>query len=236
MMCDVTKVADESETRLAETPSMDAVEPHQVKDVVYAKLRDWIVEGTLTPGESLREAALTTRLGVSKTPVREALVRLEQDGLVESQPYRGARVRTYNSRDIAEIFDARGILEVECVRRLAHTPDVAAVVELEANLAATTIALEANDRGATERALDAFDDILFGAIDNELLSSVIERLALHLRSIGSLGGDASQHRRSLLDHRAIVDAIRSGNDVSAVTAMRHHLDRVREAATPGRDA
>ncbi|MCS5731580.1 GntR family transcriptional regulator [Herbiconiux moechotypicola] len=210
------------------TAIRDSLEPLQVKDVVYLRLRDRIVDHTFTPGESLREVALSELFGVSKTPIREALVRLEQDGLVEIAPYRGARVRVHTADDVRELFDARGILETECVRRAALTGDPDVIASLERNLAETAVALEADDLAAAAAGLDAFDDILFAMLDNKLLAGVFERLSLHLRLIGSLGATAERFAESLEFHRAIVEAIRDHDGAEAARAMRAHIASVRD--------
>ncbi|MFB2583233.1 GntR family transcriptional regulator [Herbiconiux sp. P15] len=213
-------------------PARDALEPVQVKDVVYLRIRDRIVDLTFAPGESLREVALSAMFGVSKTPIREALVRLERDGLVEIVPYRGARVRRYTEEDVRELFDARGILETECVRRAASTRDAAVIAALTANIEETALALEAHDEDRAAAGLDAFDDILFGMLHNKLLSDVFDRLSVHLKRIGKMGASVERFRDSLQFHREIVSAIEAGDPAGAAAVMREHIGSVRELSAP----
>jgi DNA-binding GntR family transcriptional regulator len=109
---------------------IDGVEHRQLKDSVYLKLRQEIVSAKLPPGYLLREAELAARFGVSKTPLREAFVRLEKDGFVEIAPYRSAVVGGYSRQDLREIYEVRELLEGLCAREAAlniATEDLAAL-------------------------------------------------------------------------------------------------------------
>ncbi len=210
----------------------ESLEPVQVKDVVYRRLRDRIVDGVFAPGESLREVALSALFGVSKTPIREALVRLEREGLVEIAPYRGARVREYTPDAVRELFDARGVLETECVRRAASRRDPQVLEALEQNVALTERALDAGDIPTASAGLDAFDDILFGMLKNRLLSDVFDRLSIHLKRIGKRGASEERFRESLAFHRVITAAIAAGDPVAAAAAMREHIGSVQVLQAP----
>jgi DNA-binding GntR family transcriptional regulator len=87
------------------------IQSTNLRDQVIDQIRTAIIEGRLKPNDHIVEAALTQQLGVSRTPVREALLLLEQDGLVVSYPHRGCFVRNFTSRDIDEIFSMRTVLE-----------------------------------------------------------------------------------------------------------------------------
>lgn len=208
----------------------------QVKDVVYLRLRDHIVDLTFAPGSSLREAALSELFGVSKTPIREALVRLEREGLVEVAPYRGARVREYTPEAIREIFDARGILEAECVRRAAEFREPLVLTALRTNTDNTRRALAVGDEKATAAALDEFDEILFRVLSNKLLAEVFDRLTLHLKRIGKIGASIERFGESLEFHEAIVTAIEEGDTRTAMATMRLHIASVRDVTEANAEA
>ncbi len=209
----------------------DSLEPVQVKDMVYLRIRDRIVDHSFAPGEALREVALSAMFGVSKTPIREALVRLEREGLVEIAPYRGARVREYTAEAVQELFDARGILETECVRRAALERDPEVLEQLTRNLALTQKALDDGDAARADAGLDAFDDILFAMFHNKLLADVFERLSIHLKRIGKMGTSLERSRESMEFHRQIVEAIEVGDPSRAAQVMREHIDAVRDLHT-----
>src|SRR6266851_5890474 len=93
----------------------------KMTDIVYDELKAAIVELRIPPGEQLREAAIAQGLSVSKTPVREALARLEQDGLVELNSFKSAVVTGYTARDLREIYELREIIEVAAARSAAES-------------------------------------------------------------------------------------------------------------------
>ena len=113
------------------THALDDGGHRQLKDTVYLQiLRDNIVNGVLPPGAVLREAELATRFGVSKTPLRDALVRLQKDGFVEIPPYRSAVVVGYSRTDLREIYELRELLEGACARQAAFHISADALAEL----------------------------------------------------------------------------------------------------------
>jgi DNA-binding GntR family transcriptional regulator len=203
--------------------------PQQIKELVYEKLRQAIIDQTFTAGEPLREAALTERFGVSKTPIREALVRLEQDGLVEIAPYRGARAKKYTRSDLHEIYAAREILEAECVRRAATSDDPAVAERLRANTEATAAALSAGDLTAVADGLDEFDSILFAQLQNSLLDDIQARLSAHLQRVGQVGRSEERFAVSVDQHRRIVEAIAARDAAAAEALLREHLRSVMES-------
>lgn len=206
--------------------TLDTVEPLQVKEIVYRKLRDALVDHEFPPGSSLREVNLSERFGVSKTPIREALVRLEHDGLVEVAPYRGARARTYTQDDVRDLFAARGMLERECVRLASVDPELMA--RLRENVDATREAIAKSDLAAAGVALDEFDDLMFSSIHNRMLEETIERLALHLRRLGKMGAGLRRFEESVGQHEAIVAALEAADCDAAIEVLDAHLASVLE--------
>ncbi|MBZ5739502.1 GntR family transcriptional regulator [Nocardioides mangrovi] len=206
----------------------DRVAPHQIKDWVYDRLRQALIDQDIAPGEPLREAALTERYGISKTPIREALVRLQRDGLVEIAAYRGARASTYTRERLLEIFETREILESECVRRAAQDESGEVARQLQATVDAAEAALAADDLDTVGHNLDEFDSILFAQLHNTLLDEIRDRLTMHLQRMGRTHLTAESARRSLGDHRAIIEAITAHDVDGALRALRAHLQSVQE--------
>src|ERR1700683_2462519 len=101
------------------TQGLDHGLHRQLKDAVYLQLRDDIISGALPAGAVLREVELVARFGVSKTPLRDALVRLQKDGFVDIPPYRSAVVTGYSETDLREIYELRELLEGACARQAA---------------------------------------------------------------------------------------------------------------------
>src|SRR5581483_10966094 len=113
-------VADGPVAELARLAPIDGRE--SLADQVYGRLREAITSGALAPGLRLREVPLSQQFGVSTTPVREALRRLENDGLVETNPHRGALVAGFSLRVVGELFEVREVLERRGARLAAAAP------------------------------------------------------------------------------------------------------------------
>ena len=208
-----------------EPTEIHRVTPLQVKDLVYERLREALIDLTFTPGEPLREAALVERFGVSKTPIREALVRLERDGLVEIAPYRGARARTYTADDLRQLYEVRELLETECARRAAEAMDDGISEALTQNVESSASALERGDFQAVAERLDEFDELLLSQLRNAMLIDLIDRLQAHLRRIGQVGAGEERFAASVDQHRAILNAITAHEPASAQQLMRQHLQQ-----------
>ena len=208
--------------------------PSQLERRVYERLRDQIVSGGLRPGEQLVEARIAEELGVSKTPVREALIRLQRDGLVEIEPYRGARVLEPSENDVREILELRLLLERRIVRDLAARRPLDVLEALAASIADSKVALDAGD---TRRLLDdltEFSDILAGACGNSRMA----KLLVDLRSVLLLIGNTSlrapgREERSIAEHETILAALRLGDsDAAAETTEAHIRSIERDSLEP----
>jgi 4-hydroxy-4-methyl-2-oxoglutarate aldolase len=203
----------------------------------YAELRDAIVSGRLQPHERLVEAELSRELGVGRAAVRAALARLEQEGLVEHERHRGARVRMVSEREAIEILEARAVLEGLTARHAAERADAAAVDGLRAILA------DMRTRGK--------DGDLLGASDqNARLHERLREIADHPTSARLISGLRSQlvrfqyrtillpgrSERSFGEHEAIVEAVAKHDPDAAEKAMLTHLSHVGQALHDSREA
>ncbi|GAA2551706.1 GntR family transcriptional regulator [Mycolicibacterium diernhoferi] len=199
----------------------------QVKDRVYQRLREDLISQEIPPGAALKEIPLSERFGVSKTPIREALARLESDGLVEIAPYRGARAKWYTARDFDHLYEARFVVQAECLQRITENPDSPAAKALLANVQRSTelLAAEQYDELVTE--IDRFDEILFSAIDNDVLREVIDRIATHFRRIGRNTMTEARFKSSVEEHNEIVKAARDGNQKRARDRLLRHSDHTK---------
>jgi DNA-binding GntR family transcriptional regulator len=209
-----------------EPAEIHRVAPLQVKDLVYERLREALIDLTFAPGEPLREAALVERFGVSKTPIREALVRLERDGLVEIAPYRGARARTYTADDLGQLYEVRELLETDCARRAAEALDEEVSRALTQNVETSASALEHGDLRAVAEHLEEFDELLLGQLSNAMLIDLVGRLQAHLKRIGQVGASPERFAAAITRHRAILKAIIARDAALAQNLMRQHLQHV----------
>jgi DNA-binding GntR family transcriptional regulator len=205
-------------------------------DESYERLRRAIVSGELQPNERLVELELSERLGIGRTAIRTALVRLEADGLVERERHRGAKVRLVSESEAAEIVETRAVLEGLCARQAALRATTQDIDRLRAILATMRALLDAGD--------------LMGASDEQaVLHRTIAELSGHETARRLILGLRSQMvryqyrpilapgrpRDSFAEHTAIVEAIAAGDPDAAEEAMRHHLANVAGTLPASRD-
>jgi DNA-binding GntR family transcriptional regulator len=196
-------------------------------DQVVARLREAILQGSLMPGEQLREAALATSLGVSRGPVREALNQLEREGLVIMRPNRSAIVARLSARDLEEVFSLRQALEhlaVEYACRAAtadHLAGLQQVVQAMRNTPDTRL----DEQEAARLDLE-FHDVLFRASGHQRLIDCWTDLKPQIHIFLLNRNTANPDFRELLvrGHQDIVDIIAAGNVEQATRLIDLHLD------------
>ena len=209
---------------------MRRARPRYLGDSVYGALRQAILDRKFDPGEPLTEGDLSRRFGVSRTPVREALAKLERDHLVRVVPKKGAFVRTLSHDEILDLYQVREELEALAVRLAgAHVQPG----ELEA-LEARFRDLEARGGAAGHsevRALgDEFHRFLLKRADNTKLLQVLEQMREEVQPVWTLSIVAQGRTQALVrEHLAIIDALKRADVRRAERLMRLHIRRVRDA-------
>lgn len=200
-----------------------------VTDTVRA-IREAILDGVLAPDMWLREVALSEALGVSRTPVREALNRLEEEGLVARTPGVGAQVTRLSFEDMSAVYQVRGSLEslaAEYATRQGKAEHFAAFRALEQRMAdaAASMDLESFYRANVE-----FHHLLSVAADNAYLSRLLATVEVAIRRFGTRSLSAERMADVLEEHSAIVDAIVSGDPERAGEAASVHASRARTSS------
>ena len=193
----------------------------------YRQLLDEIRSGKLRPGMRLRETDLAERLGISRTPVREAIRQLEADGLVVHSPRQGATIRTLDYPEIMELYEMRTVLEGTAARMAAHSASRLELAELAAlndELAA------ADDPHAMAELNRQFHLTLFDAARNRFLLKAISTLHKSMLILGpTTMGVADRAPRAVSEHQAIIAALESGDGALAETQMRAHMEAAHRA-------
>jgi len=189
-----------------------------LRDNVYESLRDAIVDGTLAPGERLKDPQLEEWLGVSRTPIREALLRLERAGLVITQPGKATTVAPY---DLASTISAQQVTAAmhELAARLA-VPGISAG-QVEAMSVANAAFASAIDTGDVEAALDAddaFHAVFVRASGNPVIAEVLEQTTPMLRRVERMRFSSESARQSVAQHNAVIELTRAG-DAAAVADL-----------------
>jgi len=199
----------------------------KVTDWVYEEIRSAIIDLRLDPGEALREGTVAEQLGVSKTPVREALTRLEQEGLVEATSFKGAVVSGYADQDLREIYELRELLEGAAARAAATEATTAALERLETCVARSRELRARGDLVGLADLLGEFDVLVFDQVANQRIRALIENLRAHLARIGKLTqGIPGRVEASVDEHARIVDAIAAHDPDEAERRMRDHIRSV----------
>ncbi|MCB1488627.1 MAG: GntR family transcriptional regulator [Bauldia sp.] len=199
----------------------------------YEELQDQIVSGRLPAGRRLLADQLADSLAISQTPVKEALARLEQVGLVEGTSRRASVVRRFTFQDIEEIYEARLLLEVQAIGKgLAAgraTPEFLDRLQAVFDEQMRELSLQTEQGLADAIRLDRqFHELLVGLGSNHLIADW-HRIALRqtqaIRNYSLASYSIDRVRR---EHGAIVEAIRAGDADRAVDAIRFHLKASRE--------
>ena len=203
---------------------MDGAVRMRRADALRDELEQDIVTGTLRPGERLDEQTLAARFGVSRTPIREALMQLASAGLVELQPRRGAFVASLSLREVIERFEVMAALEGTCgalaARRLT---DAERARLLEAHEACCREA-RTGDADAYYYANERFHHVLYDASHNGYLAEQCRQLHDRLKPYRRLQLRAlSRVAVSLAEHQAVVDAVLAGDSERAERVLKDHI-------------
>ncbi|MBB3896717.1 GntR family transcriptional regulator [Roseococcus suduntuyensis] len=197
------------------------------REQAYLTLRRRLADGTYAPGSHLREEELAAQLGVSRTPVREALRRLDAEGWLRVVPNQGAFAFEWSVADIEEIFDLRALLEAHAVEHAATAPDQRGLDAMKAACELAERAFPGGDLAALEVISDAnvrFHRAIWEMSGQARCRTILQSLAMPpmmLRNFRNF--DAAGLRRSLDQHREMLTAIIAGNAAWAGAVMRAHV-------------
>lgn len=193
---------------------------------VYAELRDRIVNLALQPGQSLSKNTLADRFNVSLTPIREALLKLSGEDLVEIIPQSGTAVSLINIQHARELHFLRLSVEVEVVRVLCETIDEAGLAELKAWMDRQVTELNAGNQSAFKRADDSFHADMFRLAGVQGLTQVLYRRRGHYDRIRGLYLLQQERRKIVIkEHREILAALTKRDSAAAEAAVRKHLGK-----------
>ncbi|MCS0496060.1 GntR family transcriptional regulator [Ancylobacter sp. MQZ15Z-1] len=187
-------------------------------------LEDDIVVGRLRPGQRLDEVGLAERFGVSRTPIREALIQLSASGLVEMRPRRGAFVTLLGPRELVESFELMAEVEASCARLAAQRLGPTDRVAISRAHDACCAAVSAGDDAAYYPANADFHAAIYAATNNRVLRAEALRLQLALQPYRRLQLKVPRRiEASLAEHEAILDALLKGDGATAAERIRAHV-------------
>ncbi|MBO5154462.1 MAG: GntR family transcriptional regulator [Eubacterium sp.] len=202
--------------------NMDAYLP--LRDVVFNTLREAILRGDLVPGERLMELQLAAKLGVSRTPIREAIRMLEQEGLAITIPRKGAIVAGMTEKDMQDVLEIREALEELSVQVACDKITDEEIAELQKNMKNFEHSLKSGDLKKMAQADVEFHDVIYRATDNPKLINMLNNLREQMyRYRVEYLKNPQNHEQLLQEHEAIYKGIVE-KDKSAVTEMiRKHI-------------
>jgi DNA-binding GntR family transcriptional regulator len=205
------------------------VERPNLRNQVYDILKKRIILREIEPGKKINEEELAESLGVSRTPIRETLVRLEHEGIVRIIPRRGAFVVSQSNKEVIDLLQVREVLEGLVVRLATENMERDLFDHLRRCLKEISSTDERDDRLLKYTPADVqFHALLLEACNNPLLKSMMETVNSHLQMVRlrtvALPGRPEQTVR---EHYEILEAIEQGNPILAEKSMRKHVESVR---------
>ncbi len=210
--------------------SVDMNEYLPLRDVVFNTLRRAILKGELKPGERLMEIALAERLGVSRTPIREAMRKLELEGLVVMIPRRGAQVANITEKDLNDVLEVRIALENMAIMKACSRITSEELEKLDMAALEFQRMTTEGDLVRMAEADEAFHEVLYQAADNRRLNQVLNNLReqIYRYRVEYL---KEEETRNLLvrEHKEIMEAVRNRDVESAQEISFQHIENQRRA-------
>lgn len=197
-----------------------------VTEQVYQNIYRAIADGSIEPGTKLTLKYLQELLGVSSSPIREALTRLQQDGLIEYQPNVGMKVRTYEEKDIRSIFELMLEFDIIALKMALRSPRREEFLhKLEQNVRSSGALLEFGNFDKWHPLSDEFHNLMLEYSDNTFLLDASQKVRMHL-TVFSTSYEADDRNRNDIqrEHEEIYEAARAGEDDKALNLMRIHLE------------
>ncbi len=201
-----------------------------LRDVVFNTLRKAILRGDLKPNERLMELPLAKKLGVSRTPVREAIRKLELEGLVVMYPRRGAKVAQITVKSIRDVLEIRRVLEVLAVTKACRNITQEGIMQLRTALKQFKDVINSEDLTKVAEADVKFHDTIYNATNNPKLIGILNNLREQMyRYRMEYIKDKTSHIMLVKEHEELVNAIVNRDVKNATKIAEKHIDNQEEA-------
>ncbi len=225
-------MATNSQTERKLVPiKLDGYKP--LRDVVFETLRDAIITQVLKPGERLMEIQLADEMGVSRTPVREAIRKLELEGLVVMVPRKGAYVAGVSMKDIHEVYEVRSALEMLAVTLAAERITEEELDALERQVLRESEEEDKQDGSDLDNIIyidSSFHDIIYQAAHNQRLVQFVNILQEQLQRFRAASlARPGRSKTALEEHKQIVEALSDRNGELAARLAREHIENAENA-------
>jgi DNA-binding GntR family transcriptional regulator len=201
-----------------------------LRDIAYERLKDAIRNANLPPGEPLSENRLSKVLGISRTPVREALQKLSQEGMVEIIPGRAVRIANRSFKDVVDVLFIRLLIEPGMLRLVAENIEEGQLKLLWDCVVHMEGAAEAGNRSGWARADTVWHETISDACPNQLLGEMVLQMRNRIHQYSNVENELKieQLIKGTAEHRLITEAVASGDGELAERTMRDHLVSLRE--------
>ena len=217
------------EKHLANSPPVEETDSRLLREVAYDRLQDVIRNANLQPGDPLSENRLSKALGISRTPVREALQQLAQEGMIQIIPGRAITVAAPSMQDVLDALHVRELLEPEVVRLAAEALPSDEREALQEITKEMEIAARGRDRANWSKIDIKWHEILCDFCPNKLLGQIVLQSRNRMHNKGSDDHVTDQYLiDGTLEHKEIVDAILARDGELAERLLLEHIRQVRE--------
>ncbi len=201
-----------------------------LRDVVFKTLRKAILTGELKPGERLMEIHLANRMGVSRTPIREAIRMLELEGLVTMIPRRGAEVSQITFKGLEDVLEVRGALDRLAIELACDRISPQQLSDLKDAMLHFEKSIKTKNEKKIAKADVEFHDIIVEAGGNEKLAQMVYNLSEQVyRYRYECLKDASLHEELIAEHRKMYESIEKKDKIRAAEAVRLHIEKQKES-------
>lgn len=205
--------------------------PLLLREFAYERLKDAIRHADVPPGHPLSETRISKVLGISRTPVREALQQLSQEGLVHVIPGRAVTVASRSIRDVLNVVHVRLLLEPEMIRLATDTISAGQLDILFQALANMETALENNNQEGWSEADTVFHETLSEACPNKLLGEIVVQMRNRVHHLANVDSQSNPTRLAVCtaEHRQIIEAIAAKDAQAAAQTMRDHINALQKS-------
>jgi len=212
-------------------PKLSIIEkPESLAKMAYESIRNSILSGGWKIGELYNEKSIAADLGISRTPVREALLELATQDLIIFLPRRGIMINRFTRRDVEEIFELRKAIELAAVEKVTNTSPPFDLFEIEESLLKQRRAVKEKDYLTFMDADRSFHTCFSKLTNNRRMIAILENLRdmIHMMGYKALSAEG-RASKVVEEHLMIFEAVRKGNTEEACQAMAYHLDQSKKA-------